>query len=275
MPPELAGLQGEFESQGEGWGEGSEEIRRLHRRHLESSQPDPVTDRLLVEYVLERARRVMTHPSRPRLFENLPFTDYPSGEIDLESSLDNDPTLTEAMSLRVEISREKSLRCVAMLDLSSSMSGDKHWLASIAVAVLLLEIPEASALVTFASDATVVKPYGSKYTIEENVLRFLKTRPRGFTNIAAGLQLGLSQTGRSKRITGLLCTDGRTTEGDDPLEIAKRFDLLLVLHLHGSGSELSASKEIANRGRGFCLEVERFQDLPKKMYEAIRILGRL
>ena len=104
--------------------------------------------------------------------------------------------------------------------------------------------------------------------------------PRGFTNIARGLEMGMKQFTRGRlphgrRKVGLIATDGRSTEGGDPAEVARQFDFLVVLHLHGPGSYIEGSREMASRGHGVCLEVERFEELPHRLYEAVRMLARM
>ncbi len=273
MPPELAEMNQISDASGSHtWGDDFSEIRKLYRKVVESARSEPELDRRLVEKILEHARQVIRHPSRPRTTESVPFVENLEGELDLEESLENDPKLKDVSDLRVEISFEKKTQCVAMLDCSSSMSGDKHLLASIAVAVMLLEVPESSSLITFASGATVIKSSQSSQTLAATLLKFLRVKPRGFTNIGKGLEFGLKQS-MKKRI-GLLASDGRTTEGEDPIEIARRFDSLVVLHLHGSGSDLAASQRIAQSGHGYCLEVERFEELPRRLYEALRVMVR-
>ena len=57
-------------------------------------------------------------------------------------------------------------------------------------------------------------------------------------------------------------------------EIHMQFDFLVVLHLCGAGSDLEASQEIAQAGKGVCLQVEKFEDLPQRLYESLRMLSR-
>lgn len=247
-------------------------------QHLTSPQhKEP--NRQLVELVLDHARRVIAHPSRPVMQRTESFLREPFGEIALEESMEEDPTLTDLEQFLVTVNEEKPFSCVAMLDTSSSMSGDKHLLASVAVAVLLLEVaPKDAAVIVFNSDATSIKALLSEDAPEKTVLSFLRTKPRGFTNIASGLEEGLKQLkrfGSQKRKVGLIATDGRTTEGKDPIDIAREFDSLIVLHLHGPGSHIDASREMAQAGHGVCLEVEKFEELPKRLYDAIRLLARL
>lgn len=254
-------------------------LRRLYFKRLHQQGRDEALDRELVALVLDHARRVIAHPSRPVLRRMESFVRNPFGELAIEETIEESPLLDSPEDFLVEYQTEKPFSCVAMLDCSSSMSGEKHLLACIAVAVLLLEVPpKDTALSVFASDAVAVKKLLVEEAPEETILRFLRTHPKGFTNIHRGLSEGLSEFTRGggwKRRVGLIATDGRTTEGGDPMEIARRFDYLVVLHLHGPGSHLEASREMAQHGNGVCLEVERFEELPRRLYDALRVLARL
>jgi von Willebrand factor type A domain len=280
FPPELA-LESEWDEGDMGLlGPQTVLLRSLYYEKVQGPEPiDGKTARDLVHLVLEHAKRVVAHPSRPIVIHHDNFSRHPQGDLALEESLEESPFLDEPESLIVELPEEKRFSCVAMLDTSSSMSGEKHLLASIAAAVLLLEVPTRdSSLVTFASQSSSIKPLHSEERCEEVILKFLKVRPRGFTNIARGLQEGLRQLKRGsqrKRRVGLIATDGRSTEGADPIPIASQYDFLVVLHLHGPGSHAEGSQEMAQAGHGVCLEVEKFEDLPRRLYDAVRLLGRL
>lgn len=253
-------------------------LRSLYFKSIQSEKADPELDRRLVETVLEHARSIIAHPAHPTVTERVPFELEPYGELALEESLEEDPELSDPKKVLVERSTARPFHCSLILDTSSSMSGEKHLLASIAVAVFLLSV-EASgtALIRFSTKADSVKKPGDRKSPERTVLEFLQAIPRGFTNIGAGLRLALEQQplweGDKKRI-GLIATDGRATEGEDPFEVAKLFDYLLVLHLHGPGSSLESSKRLASVGHGACLEVERMEELPRRMYEALRTISR-
>ncbi|MEZ4749999.1 MAG: vWA domain-containing protein [Bdellovibrionota bacterium] len=264
--------------QGEDLGERTDELRALFLKHASHARSEPSLDKRLVDLVLSHARSIVSHPAKPMRRELLNFYDDPAGEIALEESLEENPALDGIENLWVERQAEKTFPCVTMLDCSFSMAGDKHLLSSIAVAVLLLEVPvNDTSLVVFGSQAKSLKALREQQPRETTVLEFLKHKPAGFTNIARGLEEGLSQlaAGRaSKRKIGILATDGRSTEGEDPLEVARRFDQLVVLHLHGPGSHLEASQKLAEHGGGTCLEVEEFAQLPRRLYEALRVLAR-
>lgn len=280
FPPELAEQQ-EFQDMEGGIGDVKTHLmRQLYYQRGGQTQSNEESDRKLVSLVLDHAKRVIAHPSRPQITKKESFVRAPFGEIVLEDTLEETPILEEVTpeTLLVEMTQEKPFTCVAMIDASSSMSGDKHLLASIAVAVLLFEIQSRDAsVIVFSSKPQIIKKLSVEEPIQSTVLKFLKSQPRGFTNIAMGLEEGLSQFkhfAAGKRRIGLVATDGRSTEGDNPIEIAKKFDFLIVLHLHGPGSHLESSQAMATHGNGLCLEVENFEQLPKKIYEAVRLLAR-
>jgi len=256
----------------------TERLRDLYFHKLKHPQ-DSALDRQLVALVLDHAKRVIAHPSRPVVRRTEIFSRAPWEDLDLDASLEENPQLDDAEQLRVELAEEKPLSCVAILDSSASMAGEKHLLSSISVAVLLLEVAaKETSIVAFNSRANVVKRAAVEEACEETLLRFLKVQPRGFTNIGAGLEEGLKQLrslGRRKRKIGLIATDGRSTEGDNPLKFASQYDSLIVLHLHGPGSHIDASRELAQHGHGICLEVERFDELPRRLYDALRKIARM
>lgn len=280
FPPELAEQQEFQDMEGAAGDQTSKLMRQLYFERMGRPQSSEPADKKLVSLVLEHAKKVIAHPSRPQLIKKDVFSRVPFGEIDLEDTLEETPLLSEITpdTLKVELTEEKLFTCVAMIDASSSMSGDKHLLASVAVAVLLFEIQSRDAsVITFSSKAQVIKKLSVEESIQTTILNFLKSQPRGFTNIAKGLEEGINQFkrfGKGKARVGLIATDGRSTEGQDPSEIAKHFDFLVVLHLHGPGSHLESSQAMAAEGNGICLEVENFSQLPKKIYEAVRVLAR-
>jgi Mg-chelatase subunit ChlD len=253
-------------------------LRDLYFTKLRNTPLDPKSDRKLASLVLEHAKNIIAHPSRPTRKRLSSLINAPFDEIAFEETLEENPELDNPALWLVEKVEEKPFSCVAMLDLSSSMAGEKHLLSSIAVAVLLLELsPKDSGLVAFSSQAKPIKRFSQIESHESTLLRFLQYPTRGFTNISKGLEEGLKiyqmGTPRGKKI-GLIATDGRATEGANPIYAAEKFDFLVVLHLHGPGSYLEASQQMAHHGKGFCLEVNEISDLPKKMYDAVRLISR-
>lgn len=278
MPPELAS-QAVFE----GWESVSDNrqaelMRQLYFKQLHSPHSDKKSDETLVSLIIDHAKKVIAHPARPTRLKTESFLEKPDADLAIEETIEESPWVEGPENLLVQYQEEKPFSCVVILDTSSSMSGDKHLLGSIAVAVLVLKVASKdNALVVFASEAKAIKKIGVQERPEETILKFLKHQPKGFTNLSAGLEMGLKQlklSNTKKRKVGLLATDGRSTEGGNPLEAASHYDFLVVLHLCGAGSDLATSQEIAQAGKGICLEVEKFEDLPKRLYEALRMLSR-
>lgn len=278
FPPELAGQIQFEEFESVTANRQSELMRQTYFKRLHSNKPDVESDRMLVALILNQAKRVIAHPARPTRLKTKSFINEPQSELAIEETLEETPVLDDANDLLVESREEKPFSCVLILDTSSSMSGDKHLLASIAVAVLVLKMPAKDfSIVVFSSEAKSIKKLYVEEQPENVVLKFLKHQPRGFTNVGLGLEAGLGQLktlGQGRRKIGLIATDGRTTEGKDPIEVAKQFDFLVVLHLSGAGGDLETSRMMAQAGHGVCLEVEKFEDLPKKLYEALRVISR-
>ncbi len=261
-----------------GGGSSTQTLRDLYFQRLHQPERDPEFDRRLVASVLEQARRVIAHPSRPQRHHFLPFTKMPFADLAIEESLEDSFDLCDVESLLVETQETKPFSVVAMLDTSSSMSGEKHLLASIAVAVMLLRIPSRDiGVVTFASEAKSVKKLLTNENPASVVLRFLQAMPKGFTNIHIGLDEALKQyqwRGTQRRRLGIIATDGRSTEGRDPVALARQFDFLAVIHLQGPGSHRDSSIAMAQAGKGVFLEVESFDELPGRIYDALKLVSR-
>lgn len=253
-------------------------MRQLYFKQLHASQSNKKNDEALVSLIIDHAKKVIAHPARPTQLKTEPFLEKPFADLAIEETIEESPWVEGPENILVQYAEEKPFSCVVILDTSSSMSGEKHLLASIAVAVLVLEVAaKDNALVVFASEAKTIKRLGHQERPDETILKFLKHQPKGFTNISLGLEAGLKQLKSAtfqKRKVGLIATDGRSTEGGNPLKVASQYDFLVVLHLCGAGSDLQASQEIAQAGRGICLEVDKFEDLPKKLYESLRRLSR-
>jgi len=201
----------EFELEESVLGEKTRLMQRLFLQNTRATKTDPKIDKKLINLVLDHARSIISHPTKPTERHIDSLVHYPFAELALEESLEENPLLTNVDDFKVEMTREKDVSCVALLDCSYSMLGQKHLLASISVAVLLLELASRNAaLVRFSSDASAVKKFNEIEAPELTVLNFLKIKPRGFTNMAKALELGLklfSSAGRRRKV-GLIATDG-------------------------------------------------------------------
>ena len=91
-------------------------MRRLYFQRQREGIRDERLDRQLVKLVLDHAKRVIAHPSRPTYHRLESYLRFPSGELAIEESLEEDPFLESAEAFQVEIAEEKPFSCVAMLD---------------------------------------------------------------------------------------------------------------------------------------------------------------
>jgi Mg-chelatase subunit ChlD len=140
---------------------------------------------------------------------------------------------------------------VLMVDTSLSMSGENMAIAAVAAAVLALKMhPEDLSVVVFEDKARAVSRLHAADPPAEVVARMLDQPVRGYTNIAAALELGAAELerGRNPRRSGLLISDGVVTAGGDPLPFAHRFPRLFVLLTEDQDDPAFAG--LADAGRG-------------------------
>jgi Mg-chelatase subunit ChlD len=111
--------------------------------------------------------------------------------------------------------------------------------------------------------------------VDEVVRRMLDQPVRGYTNIAAALELGAAELerGRNPRRSGLLITDGVVTAGGDPLPLAHRFPRLFVLLTEDYKMNPELCRRLADAGHGDVFPVRAFSDLPARLLDvANRVL---
>jgi hypothetical protein len=87
---------------------------------------------------------------------------------------------------------------------------------------------------------------------------------RGYTNVAAALELGAAELerGRNPRRSGLLITDGVVTAGGAPLPLAHRFPKLFVLLTEDYKMDPELCRQLADAGHGDVFPVRTVRDLP-------------
>ena len=163
-----------------------------------------------------------------------------------------------------------------MVDTSLSMSGENMAVAATAAAVLALKLkPEDLSVVVFEDQARAVTHLEAADPPDEVVRRMLDQPVRGYTNIAAALELGAAELerGRNPRRSGLLITDGVVTAGRDPLPLAHRFPRLFVLLTEDYKMDPELCRRLADAGGGDVFPVRAFRDLPARMLDvANRVL---
>ncbi len=238
-------------------------------------QATPPEVAFLAREVVRRARQMIRPTSVPR-WPVFTLDSTPESELALEETLEENPLLHEN-ELYFENWQKKRITCCLMLDQSASLAGDRHFLSAVAVAVLMQVIPLSGiGLVCFNSVAQVAREMGSTERVESTLYRILATPPQGLTNLESALALGLRVSSHfpTRSRVGLLVTDGRSTAGSHPGESARQFDYLAVLFLDGPGSDAQSARDLAAAGHGQFFHVPSFSDLPRRLYDAVRLLAR-
>jgi len=127
--------------------------------------------------------------------------------------------------------RPEQKACVVMLDHSYSMKGIKISMAALTAAAIALHFKQDYGVVAFSTGARILKglnQYKLPALIAEEILSL---EPTGYTNIHDALHLGIGQMKGYEKKIGILLTDGDWTAGEDPLQVARRFDRLHVIGL--------------------------------------------
>lgn len=227
-------------------------------------------ERLAARAVLQRAARLVGPVRSSTRVVREPLAEPYSGELDIEATVDNllgkpypEP---EDWVVRRRVPRRHQV--VLMVDTSLSMSGENMAIAAVAAAVLALKLdPEDLSVVVFEDKATAVTHLDAPDPPAEVVRRMLDQPVRGYTNIAAALELGAAELerGRNPRRSGLLITDGVVTSGDDPLPLAHRFPRLFVLLTEDYKMDPDLCRALADAGHGDVFPVRSYRDLPARM----------
>jgi magnesium chelatase subunit D len=190
------------------------------------------------------------------------------GDLDLERSLERAGgrrPLTAAELVVRRWQRPRRALCL-LVDASGSMRGAGLATAAMAAAALVLAAGErdGAGVVGFAADALVLARPDRPRPAEAVVADVLALRGHGVTDLALGLRAAGRQLGRSgaaERVAVLL-SDCLATAGGDPLQAMAGIDRLHVLGTSGDPEAVRAGSELARRGGGRYLLVERPSALP-------------
>lgn len=199
---------------------------------------------------------------------------FHSDELDLEATLDRvlssplAPHLSPLVDYADLVVRERAPRrraYIVMLDESRSMRGSKAVSAALVAATLLLNLlPEDEwGVIAFADEGHVIRATGRRRLHEEVIRELLGMRSEGCTDIARGLETGLTELARTQahdRI-GILVTDGWLNTGPDPLSLARQFTRLHVIELPGGDPALCT--RMARVGRGAVIRVRELEEIPR------------
>jgi len=227
-------------------------------------------ERLAARAVLRRAARLVGPLKAATQTVHEPLREPFAGELDVEATVDNllGKPFPEAGDWIVTRRVDRRHQVVLMVDTSLSMSGENMAIAAVAAAVLALKLhPEDLSVVVFEDKATAATHLGVPDAPAEVVRRMLDQPVRGYTNIAAALELGAAELdrGRNPRRSGLLITDGVVTAGGDPLPLAQRFPHLFVLLTEDYKMNPELCRQLADAGHGDVFPVRAFRDLPSRL----------
>lgn len=243
--------------------------------------------RLSAQAILERAQAILgsvVHPMRAR---TAPWPDVPADahkvDFDFDETIENSvlsgSVLAEDIWMEFETHRPQAI--VLSVDTSLSMTGEKLALTAVALAVVLLQFPEDPiGIVAFENDSRVLKRPDERISIAELVERFLDVPAQGYTHLEEGMRAALAlsrsaaASGRGRRASTVLLSDGKYTAGRDPAYLAPRFSHLVVLKMGRERASLELCRELAQKGHGMLREVAELEHLPQVMYGVVKDLLR-
>ncbi len=183
----------------------------------------------------------------------------------LEEQLGHNALQYENIYCHEKIKQKSSY--VLMLDVSNSMHQEKVAIATIATGVFAHKLRNDNhGVLTFAKDVNIIKDTSDQNILTKLVDKMLNIKSGGSTNIRLALIKGLEllEKGKSQLKTGIIVTDGWATTGGDPVEIASKYDRLHVLGISFGlgGSDPITNMNMAKKGKGKYLHVQKFDDLP-------------
>lgn len=249
-----------------GW-EAATRFHRLKRtlpRHLRHE-----AEARAVETIVRRAQHLLRHAARPTRSISVPFPE--SGDLDLEATLEQ-PRPWHASDIALRRTEPKNADVVVILDMSLSMTGEKVALIALAAAILKLRL-EHVAVVQFDTEARALVRTGESIHVRELVRRIVTVPAQGYTNIEAGLRVGLAQLarGRQRERVGILMTDGIANTGADPVDIASSYPRLHVVQvgsMERQGTRTCTAMANAGRGRRYCAII--YPQLPTVVRQLMR-----
>lgn len=254
-----------------GW-DAAKNFHRLHNLVPDAHKRAIATERA-IDAVVERARQMMRHASRPM---HQPESGWPSpGELDLDATLER-PRPWAPDDIRVVRREPRDVDVVGVLDMSLSMTGEKIALLAVAVAILRMRL-ERIGLVAFQTTAETIVPVGSDMPVREVVRAVLTVPADGYTHISAGLEQGLDELRRSSRKErmALLLSDGISNVGGNPVRVAHRLPRLHVVQI---GRDIPqgrrACQRMAAAGHGHHFHAPSYVALPRVIRDVARQLFR-
>jgi Mg-chelatase subunit ChlD len=114
---------------------------------------------------------------------------------------------------------------------------------------------------------------GEELSARELVRRILGVPAQGYTNIEAGLLMGVEELGRARlrERVGVILTDGVANVGWDPVRVAPRFPRLHVVQVGREERQGTRTCErLARAGRGLRYRAVIYAQLPAVVRELVR-----
>jgi len=238
-------------------------VRRLVHADLEPAD----IERIAAGIVIRRTRGRLPADSRQGGRFTTVRYNFRSDDLDIDrtvSELLDSPVPTHSqLWVHDRVPRRRAV--ALLLDVSGSMRGERAIeSATAAAAAALATENDELAVLAFGTDVEVIKHSGDRIDANELVRRVLSLRPRGLTNLAAGLDAGRQQLEqmRSPIKIAVVMTDGVQNEGSDAVASASRFRRLNVLATTTSTWRLRHCQALALAGSGRCVGYESTDELP-------------
>ena len=234
-----------------------------------------------IQSVLDRARESMGPIQKPyryqHLIESEAMIHAANGavtELDIEETLfhhsGNRSVNRESI---FQVRTEKDHGILLLLDTSLSMKGEKLALLAVTVAAVIESVPaQALCVLGFDSEIHAIKEFAESIPAIVAIERVLSVPPGGFTHIECALVTARKriEASRFPLARVILVSDGRYTEGKNPVEEARNFRFVYPVKLGKDPGGRAVMREIADTGQGRFAEVREMKDLPRFLLNAVR-----
>ncbi len=240
--------------------------------YLEPKQKKEMSERA-IHSILDRARQSLGPIQKPYHYQVL---DSEAGklwsaqggiiELDVEETLHHREPMFQARM-------ERNHGLLLLLDTSLSMKGERLALLGVTVAAVALSVPaQALCILSFDSEIHVIKEFGEEVSVESIIERTVSIPAGGFTNIDLGLKASKSRIEGSRlpETRLVLVSDGRYTEGKNPVIEARNFRVIHAVKIGKDPGGRTVMREIADTGQGRFAEVREMQELPRFLLQGIR-----
>ncbi len=230
--------------------------------------------------ILKEAYSIMGHIP-PRYYDcTESWQDHPMGdELDLESMMNQaltpewkapDPMFSD-IHLRVRKTKE-SYRIIC-IDTSLSMTAQKRDILALSSAILLIATgAKNTGIITFNSSASILhefSPHIHPLTIIDQILNMT---PKGYTNIGEAIKKAKEiQNGKVlPHSEVILITDGKYTEGINPLKFLSGNENLHILEVGEGNKNHPICLQMAKKGGGKHYLAAKPEQTPTLLYRLIK-----